>query len=99
MAIDVADELEMVDVSDATDNAAGSSYKIRAERLLAQLVDEQAAIERNPPKLTAEALTEGREAMANAIAAARRTVEAIRAAIACGPDGDERGDDAEPTDA
>jgi hypothetical protein len=63
-------------------NALLAEARVRAEKLLNHLVAEQAEIEKNPPKISAEALTEGRAAMAKAIAAARRTVEAIDAAIA-----------------
>jgi hypothetical protein len=69
--------------------------RVRAEKLLNHLVAEQAEIEKNPPKISAEALVEGRAAMAKAIDAARRTVEAIEAAIeeAASGGGDGVGDD------
>ncbi len=57
----------------------------KAGTLLERLIAEQAQIEKNPPKISPEALAEGRQAMANAIAAARRTVDAIEAAIATAP--------------
>ena len=60
----------------------------KAGQLLHHLIAEQAKIEQNPPKTSPEALTEGRAAMANAIASARRTVEVIDAAIAELPDED-----------
>ena len=58
----------------------------KAGKLMEQLIAEQAKIERDPPKISPEALAEGRQAMAHAIAAARRTIEAIDAAIATAPD-------------
>jgi hypothetical protein len=59
--------------------------RAKTGKLLEQLILEQAQIEKNPPKISPEALTEGRQAMANAIAAARRTVGAIEAATAATP--------------
>ena len=56
----------------------------RAKTLLERLIVEQAQIERDPPKIAPEALAEGRAAMAKAIAAARRTVEAIESALEVG---------------
>jgi hypothetical protein len=49
----------------------------KAKALLDRLSLEQAQIEENPPKISAENLRQGRAAMANAIAAARRTVAAL----------------------
>jgi hypothetical protein len=43
-------------------------------------------IDRHPPRISAAALQEGRAAMAQAIAAARRTLEAIDAALDVAPD-------------
>jgi hypothetical protein len=60
----------------------------KARILIERLVREQAEIEANPPAISPEALTEGRTAMARAVAAARRTLEAIDAAIATSPDPD-----------
>ena len=57
----------------------------KATRLLEQLISQQASIEKNPPKIEPDALAEGRQAMANAIAAARRTLQAIESAIATAP--------------
>ena len=53
----------------------------KAAKLLKQLIADQAEIDRNPPKISADALQEGRAAMANAIAAAGRTIQAIDAAM------------------
>ena len=58
----------------------------RSKALLERLIQEQAQIEQNPPKISPEALREGRAAMANAIAAARRTVDALDAASKIEPD-------------
>ena len=69
-------------------NALLAEARVRAEKLLNHLVAEQAEIDKNPPKISPEALVEGRAAMAKAIAAARRTVEAIDAAIAEATTGD-----------
>jgi hypothetical protein len=59
----------------------------KSTKLLEHLIAEQARMEKNPPKIEPEALAEGRQAMANAIAAARRTLQAIESAIATAPDG------------
>jgi len=53
--------------------------------LLEKLIVEQAQIDKNPPKISPEAMEHGRQAMANAIASARRTMEALDAAIATVP--------------
>ena len=68
----------------------------KAAKLLKLLIAEQAQIDRNPPKISAEALEEGRAAMANAIVAAGRTVQAIDAAMDMAADASEpsSGDDA-----
>ena len=83
---DPADEDPAVLLAQARDKAA---------RLLKQLIADQEEIDRNPPKISAEALEEGRAAMANAIAAAGRTIEAIDAAMGIAGDASERtsGDD------
>jgi hypothetical protein len=84
----------------ANDDPAALLAKIRekAEKLLNQLIAEQAEIERNPPNISAEAMTEGRAAMAQAIAAARRTIEALAAAAEHADSSIEASDD-EPGDA
>ncbi len=58
----------------------------KAAALVDRLVQEQAAVEANPPSISPEAMTEGRAAMARAIDAARRTVNAIDAALSIPPD-------------
>ena len=56
--------------------------RAKGRALLAQLITDQAELERNPPVLPAEQLVEGRAALANAIASARRMCEALDAAAA-----------------
>jgi glycine/D-amino acid oxidase-like deaminating enzyme len=83
----------------ANEDPAALLAKIRekAEKLLNQLIAEQAEIERNSPNISAEAMTEGRAAMAQAIAAARRTIEALASAAEHAGSSIEESDD-EPGD-
>ena len=57
-----------------------AAIREKAEKLLNQLEAEQAEIEKNPPKISTEAMAEGRAAMSQAIAAAKRTIEALEMA-------------------
>lgn len=63
--------------------------RAKAQLMIERLVEQQAQIEANPPKISPENLAAGRQAMNNAIAAARRTLAAIEAAIAAAPRDDE----------
>ena len=54
--------------------------KKRAERLVGELEAQRKEILANPPKLSADDLRQGADAMQNAIAAARRTLAALEAA-------------------
>jgi hypothetical protein len=58
----------------------------KARALVDRLVQEQAEVEKNPPAIAAADLAEGRAAMARAVAAARRTLQAIDAALAVSGD-------------
>jgi hypothetical protein len=49
----------------------------KAQKLLDDLLKKQADLDANPPKIDAEKLAEGRAAFGNAIASARRAVQAI----------------------
>jgi hypothetical protein len=51
--------------------------KSKAQKLLEDLISQQADLDTNPPKISAENLALGRAAMQNAIASARRTVQAL----------------------
>lgn len=57
--------------------------KAKAERLLAELILRRDEIERQPPnpKVDPEQYARGREAFANAIASAQRTLDAIDQAL------------------
>ncbi len=54
--------------------------KSKAQKLLDDLIRQQASLDANPPKISAENLALGREAMQNAIASARRTIKALEEA-------------------
>ena len=54
----------------------------KARRLLDQLLHDQARLLANPPSIPPEDLEQGKTALANAVAAARRTVAALDAAAA-----------------
>jgi hypothetical protein len=53
----------------------------KAQRLLQELIDQQAEVNREPPKIPPRDLVEGRQALQNAIASARRTVAALADAM------------------
>lgn len=53
----------------------------KADKLLTDLLAEQADLEKNPPKLPPAQLAQDRLAMENAIAAARRMAVALRDAL------------------
>lgn len=98
----MAEHEEPDDLSKEDPAALLAKIREKAEKLLHQLIAEQAEIERNPPNISAEAMTEGRAAMAQAIAAARRTIEALAAAAEHADSSSEESDDApgdEPGDA
>ncbi len=63
-----------------------SEARNKARSLFDHLLLEQAQVNQNPPKISPKALAEGRHAMSRAVDAARRTLEAIEAAIATAPD-------------
>jgi hypothetical protein len=50
----------------------------KAQRLVDELVAQQAEIDANPPKIAPADLVAGRTAMQNAVASARRTLTALR---------------------
>ena len=54
----------------------------RAEKLLGELLQQQAELDANPPSIPADKLIQGRAALQNAIAAARRMVQSLDAALA-----------------
>lgn len=54
--------------------------KSKAQKLLDDLIRQQANLDANPPKISAENLALGRQAMQNAIASARRTLKALEEA-------------------
>jgi hypothetical protein len=49
----------------------------KAQKLLDDLLKKQVDLDANPPKISAENLAQGREAFQNAIASARRAVQAL----------------------
>jgi hypothetical protein len=64
----------------------------RAQKLLDDLLKQQADLDANPPKIAAEKLVEGRAAFGNAIASARRAVRAIQDAERIGREENEDDD-------
>ena len=50
----------------------------KAQRLVDELVAQQAELDANPPKIPQADFVGGRQAMQNAIASARRTLSALR---------------------
>ncbi|MGH7214110.1 MAG: hypothetical protein ACREIT_05045 [Tepidisphaeraceae bacterium] len=61
-----ADSIEMLKLARA-----------KAQKIIDELVKQQAEVEANPPKIAPEKLAQGRQAMTNALAAARRALAAI----------------------
>jgi hypothetical protein len=59
--------------------------KQKAEHLVAELEKHQADLLANPPKLDAKSLAEGKQALENALASARRALKALDEAMAIHP--------------
>ena len=57
----------------------------KALHLVDELEKQQAEVLANPPKLDPKALAEGKQALANAVASARRALKALDEAIAIHP--------------
>ena len=62
----------------------------KAEKLLADLIAQQSQLEANPPKIDAKDLADGKAALANAVASARRAAQALIDAQRIGFEGRER---------
>ena len=63
---------------------------VKARHLVSELEKESAELEADPPKdLTTEKLAEGKAAMANALASARRMLKALEEAIEIKKEADE----------
>lgn len=68
-------------MSDELPDELLSQAWVKARRLLKGLEQQQAELEVNPPDLPPEKLAQGRAAMANATAAARRAMAALDEAM------------------
>jgi hypothetical protein len=66
-----------MDLNDPETTAMLHEARSKAERLLSELLKQQAEVEANPPKLSPEQLEAGRAAMQKAIDSARRMLKSL----------------------
>jgi hypothetical protein len=66
-----------MDLNDPETTAMLNEARSKAERLLGELLKQQAEVEANPPKLATGQLEAGRQAMQKAIDSARRMLKSL----------------------